>query len=228
MTFKFRVSPSGKPVVGQPNQIAVCTGGDEWDVQDQTGGGATGPTGPAGPTGPTGPAGATGAGTTGATGPTGAVGPTGPTGDDGPTGPTGPTGDDGPTGPTGPTGATGPTGPTGATGATGPSADGTEFAMNGGGGMTGAHVIPFDDHKNVVGQINGACSFTFDAGATEGHYQIRLVLNGAGGITFPSTVRWLGGVAYARSGDGEIDIVSFFLGSDANWYGIPSNGFAEA
>lgn len=96
-------------------------------------------------------------------------------------------------------------------------------------GGTGTHEIPFDEHRNVAVSVTGGLDLTLPAAAGQGHYQLRLLIGEepSGSVNLPSTVRWINAVKYARSNVETVDMINFFKGNDANWYAIPSNGFAE-
>lgn len=158
---------------------------------------------------------------TGVQGPAGATGPQGPTGAQGTAGTPGATG---PAGPTGATGATGATGPTGATGATGAKGDtGPAGPLNETVASVAATTISLGSNNYFTKTITTATTFTFSGAATTpsvSSFILELTNGGSFTVTWPTSVKWPGGIAPTLTATG-LDILGFYsIDSGTNWRGL--------
>ena len=214
----------------------------------------TGLTGATGAVGPAGAAGVQGIqGLTGLTGATGAVGPAGAAGAQGPqglTGLTGATGAVGPAGAAGLTGAQGIQGPAGAIGPQGPAGIPSPLVADlvcANNNVTGAKTRTYT--AELANGVSGAAftvnwlsaqlqtltltaatvvlTFTAPVGVGDG-FLLRIVQDATGSrkITWPATVKWVGGVAPTLTTTANaVDIVRFYW-NGTNYYGQAALKFA--
>jgi hypothetical protein len=92
-------------------------------------------------------------------------------------------------------------------------------------GTSGAITIDLNTGNNFSTALAGAVTYTFSNPATSGKvssFTLKVVNNGSA-ITWPASVKWVGGVAPALSANTEIDIFSFYThDAGTTWYGFIS------